>query len=43
MDFERDPCVWHWYKDPADIPERHWERYGRKRDPERVSGGSGDD
>ena len=19
-DFDRDPCVWHWYKDPADIP-----------------------
>jgi hypothetical protein len=30
-DFDRDPCVWHWYKDPADIPERHWERYGRER------------
>jgi hypothetical protein len=30
-DFDRDPCVWHRYKDPADIPERHWERYGLKR------------
>jgi hypothetical protein len=27
-DYERDPCTWYWYKDPADIPERHWERYG---------------
>ena len=21
-DFDRDPCVWYWYKDPADIPAR---------------------
>src|ERR1700742_4850327 len=28
-DFDRDPCVWYWYKDPADVPERHWRRYGR--------------
>jgi hypothetical protein len=27
-DYDRDPCVWYWYKDPADIPERHWTRYG---------------
>jgi hypothetical protein len=27
-DYSRDPCTWYWYKDPADIPERHWERYG---------------
>jgi hypothetical protein len=27
-DFDRDPCTWYWYKDPADIPERHWARYG---------------
>jgi hypothetical protein len=27
-DFSTDPCTWYWYKDPADIPERHWERYG---------------
>ena len=27
-DFDRDPCTWYWYKDPADIPARHWERYG---------------
>jgi hypothetical protein len=37
-DFERDPCVWHWYKDPADIPERHWERYGLER---KAAGGDG--
>jgi hypothetical protein len=27
-DFDKDPCVWYWYKDPVDIPDRHWERYG---------------
>jgi hypothetical protein len=27
-DYDRDPCTWYWYKDPADIPERHWRRYG---------------
>jgi hypothetical protein len=27
-DFDRDPCVWYWYKDPADIPTRHLARYG---------------
>jgi hypothetical protein len=27
-DFDRDPCTWYWYKDPADIPARHYERYG---------------
>ncbi len=27
-DFDRDPCTWYWYKDPADIPERHFARYG---------------
>ena len=26
--FDRDPCVWYWYKDPSRVPERHWERYG---------------
>ena len=26
-DFHTDPCVWHWYKDPADIPAEHAERY----------------
>jgi hypothetical protein len=26
-DFDRDPCTWYWYKDPADIPARHAERY----------------
>ena len=25
------PCTWYWYKDPADIPERHWQRYGLTR------------
>jgi hypothetical protein len=31
-DFDRDPCTWYWYKDPADIPDRHWSRYGLDRD-----------
>jgi len=31
-DFDHDPCVWYWYKDPADIPDRYWERYGLKRE-----------
>jgi hypothetical protein len=30
-DYGRDPCTWYWYKDPADIPERHWRRYGLSR------------
>jgi hypothetical protein len=28
QDFDRDPCVWYWYKDPEQIPARHYERYG---------------
>jgi hypothetical protein len=27
-DYSTDPCTWYWYKDAADIPARHWERYG---------------
>jgi hypothetical protein len=27
-DYSTDPCTWYWYKDTADIPARHWERYG---------------
>jgi hypothetical protein len=30
-DFDHDPCVWHWYKDPAAIPAEHWERYGMEK------------
>ena len=30
-DFDRDPCTWYWYKDPAAIPQRHWQRYGLER------------
>ena len=29
-DFDSDPCTWYWYKDPADIPDRHRERYEKK-------------
>lgn len=28
VDYHRDPCRWYWYKDPADIPDRFWARYG---------------
>jgi hypothetical protein len=31
-DFDRDPCTWYWYKDPADIPAEYWERYGARKD-----------
>jgi hypothetical protein len=31
-DFDQDPCTWYWYKDPADIPARHFERYGLERE-----------
>ena len=31
-DFDHDPCTWYWYKDPADIPDEHWERYGLARE-----------
>ncbi|HWE11826.1 MAG TPA: hypothetical protein VG325_20935 [Solirubrobacteraceae bacterium] len=31
-DYDRDPCTWYWYKDPADVPERYWQRYGLERD-----------
>jgi hypothetical protein len=31
-DFHRDPCTWYWYKDPSDIPERHWARHGERRE-----------
>ena len=34
QDYAKDPCTWHWYKDPDDIPERHWSRYGAVK-PER--------
>jgi hypothetical protein len=30
-DYHRDPCRWYWYKDPDDIPERFWQRYGREK------------
>jgi hypothetical protein len=28
-DYGTQPCRWYWYKDPADIPARFWERYGK--------------
>lgn len=30
-DYDVDPCVWRWYKDPADIPAGYWERYGERK------------
>jgi hypothetical protein len=27
-DFGEQPCRWYWYKNPADIPERFFARYG---------------
>jgi hypothetical protein len=27
-DYSTDPCTWYWYKDPDQIPDRHWKRYG---------------
>jgi hypothetical protein len=27
-DYDHDPCVWHWYKDPDAIPAEYYERYG---------------
>lgn len=32
-DYETDPCTWYWYKDPADIPDRFYGRYGAVRPP----------
>ena len=33
-DYSKDPCTWYWYKDPDDIPERHYEPLrGRKAGP----------
>jgi hypothetical protein len=40
-DFDRDPCTWYWYKDPADIPDRHWERHGLARGAAGADGGDG--
>jgi hypothetical protein len=28
QDYDKDPCRWYWYKDPADIPDRFARRYG---------------
>lgn len=32
-DYDVDPCTWYWYKNPQDIPERHWARYGAVKPP----------
>jgi hypothetical protein len=33
-DFDHDPCIWYWYKNPADIPDKYWERSGARRKSE---------
>lgn len=33
QDYSSDPCTWYWYKDPDQIPERHWRRYGASKPP----------
>jgi len=38
-DFHTDPCVWHWYKDPDDIPAEHWSRHGATKPAAGVAGG----
>jgi hypothetical protein len=30
-DYDHDPCVWHWYKDPDQIPAEYYERYGASK------------
>jgi hypothetical protein len=30
-DFDHDPCVWFWFKDPEAIPEEYWSRYGYEK------------
>ena len=40
-DFDHDPCVWYWYKDPADIPDRFRERYSELSPGSRVRACSG--
>jgi hypothetical protein len=30
-DYSHDPCVWHWYKDPEQIPAEYYERYGASK------------
>lgn len=38
-DYDRDPCTWYWYKDKADIPERHWGRHGAVKPRSRETSG----
>ncbi len=42
-DFHKDPCVWHWYKDPADIPAEHWTRHGATKDEPPTAAAGGDE
>jgi hypothetical protein len=36
-DYTKDPCVWHWYKRPEDIPAEYFERYGYEKPETGVS------
>ena len=42
-DFHKDPCVWHWYKDPEDIPEEHYSRHGLAKGGTQAGAGAGGD
>jgi len=33
LDYSSDPCTWYWYKNPDDIPEQYWRRYGATKPP----------
>ncbi|MGI8677629.1 MAG: hypothetical protein ACR2LX_02860 [Jatrophihabitans sp.] len=26
--YDHDPCIWYWYKNPSNIPDHYWRRYG---------------
>jgi len=30
-DYDHDPCVWYWYKDPDQIPAEYYERHGASK------------
>lgn len=37
-DFDHDPCIWFWYKDPEAVPDRFWTRYGLAREEAQEAG-----
>lgn len=36
-DFDHDPCVWYWYKDPSRIPEEHFARYSMESKDQHIT------